>query len=427
MITENIQEQIIELSISKNYVSNWHLWEAMREIFQNAIDADKQGHKMSFNYLKDTETLVISNDEAYLPLNSLVLGNSSKTDDDESIGKYGEGYKLALVVLLRLGYKVHITVGKDQWVPYFDKSKTLDTEVLMVKVLKGVNKVSTNGTSFVVSGLTNENMRELSFRCLPLYNHMNYSIGDVLHSEYGEILRNERFKGRFYVEGLYIQYDESFTMGYSFKNQYVDLDRDRRAINYYDLLELTTNSLISQTEDVKIVETSISHKAKDIHNLNEFYKEVSTEFAEEYAKHFIKKHNIDEDTFVGTEKEVVVSGSTKTYVTDEIQAKIVNKGLGKKDEYQNVKNLAKQKDNKDIAWKYYHDSSLYKLHQWLKDNCIRLSVKQINKFLKITSNVRPTSYGLISDDVEDMLYAHLKSIKPKYKRYKEQEEKNESI
>lgn len=412
-----MKEKLIELSISKNYVSNWHLWEAMREILQNAIDADNQGHKMYIDYSRETETLLVFNEETYLPIETLVLGNTTKGDDDMSIGKYGEGYKLAIVVLLRLGYQVHISVGSDMWVPLFNKSKIYNTEVLCFRILKGVNKLNTNGTTFVIKGITDESMMELSYRCLPLYEKYWYKHLDVIHSEYGDILKDERFKGKFYVEGLYIQNDETFKYGYSFKNKYVDLDRDRRAINYYDLLELTTNTLISQTDDIEIVETSLQQKTKDASNLKSFYKEVSQEFATEYAKHFIEKHDIDEDTFVGTEKETKVSGSVKTYVTDEVQAKIVNKGLGKQEEYNKVKDLATQKDNKDLAWKYYKDHPVYKLHQWIKANCNRLSMKELNKIIKISNGFRPQDYTLIEQDVNDMLMSHVFNINPKFKKY----------
>lgn len=425
MNTETIQERTIELSIAKNYVCDWGLWEALREIFQNAIDSDKKGHKLDINYSEDTQSLIIFNENVFLPLNSLVLGNSTKQDDENQIGKYGEGYKLALVVLLRLGYTVHIGVGNDMWVPFFSQSETYETEVLMIKVLKNANKLFTGGTSFVINGILDTTLNNISFKCLPLYKKLHYSIGRTISSSYGDILLEDKFKGKFYVEGLFIQDDTSFTYGYSFKNEHVNLDRDRRAINYYDLLELTTNTLLSQTEDLTIVETSIAYKKKDTQNLDEFFTGVSQEFAAGYANHFLDKHDIDEETFIGTEKEVALSGSTKTFVTDKIQAKIVNQGLNKKEEYERVKELSKQKDNKDVAWQYYHDHHLYKLHQWLKANCNRLSIKQINKFIQITKDIKPYNYNIIQSDVEDMLYLHLKSIKPKYKQYKERTDNNE--
>ena len=39
-----------ELPISPNYVGNWGIKEAIREILQNAIDSDKCGHPKQILY-----------------------------------------------------------------------------------------------------------------------------------------------------------------------------------------------------------------------------------------------------------------------------------------------------------------------------------------------------------------------------------------
>lgn len=409
--------QIIELSISKNYVCTWGFWEAMREIFQNALDSDADGNDMNIHLTSDQETISIYNDGVFLPINSLVLGNSDK--GDTHIGKFGEGYKLALVVLLRMGYKVSIHVGDQKWIPYFGYSETLQTEVLKINIMEG-NDLNPDGTTFLISGLTYSNIEELKVKCLPFRKEFSNGYDRKIESEYGTILMSDKLKGKFYVEGLFIQDDTSFTYGYSFKKDFVDLDRDRRAINYYDLLELTANSLLSQTEDVTIVETCITHKAKDIKELTDFYDaEISQDFAVGYAKHFFDKHDLDEDTFVGTEKETMVSGSTKTFVTDKIQAKIVNQGLNKLDEYKETQRLAEQKNNRDLAFDYYERSVLCKLHQWLTGNAKRLSNKQINNFLDIIEEIKPSNYNLIEKDVKDNVNTALVAFTDR--RYKERD------
>lgn len=88
----------IELSLSPKYVSGWGVEEAVREILQNAIDQKADGAEVSVSY--DRETLSILTDGARLKTSTLLLGESGK-DDERYIGKYGEGYKLALLVLTR--------------------------------------------------------------------------------------------------------------------------------------------------------------------------------------------------------------------------------------------------------------------------------------------------------------------------------------
>ena len=57
-----------ELPISPNYVSNWGIKEAIREILQNAIDSDNCGHPKQILYSADGEVLTIINKGARLPL-----------------------------------------------------------------------------------------------------------------------------------------------------------------------------------------------------------------------------------------------------------------------------------------------------------------------------------------------------------------------
>ena len=109
-----------ELSISMDYVSNWTYIEAIREIFQNALDEQtvNKDNKMFVEYDKDSCVLRICNKKGCLDKNSLLLGVSSKRDDSSTIGQHGEGYKIATVVLLRNGHNIKIyNYGKKEvWV-----------------------------------------------------------------------------------------------------------------------------------------------------------------------------------------------------------------------------------------------------------------------------------------------------------------------
>ena len=63
-----------------------------------------------------------------------MLGCSSKGSIDGMIGKFGEGYKLALIVLLRKGFKVDIINADEEWKPRFANSEKFDTQVLTIDV-----------------------------------------------------------------------------------------------------------------------------------------------------------------------------------------------------------------------------------------------------------------------------------------------------
>lgn len=394
-----VKNKVIELSLSRNYVCNWGLWEAVREILQNGQDSEKDNHPLHIDYREADECLVISNDDVTLDMSSLVLGNGTKQDNIEAIGKYGEGYKLALLVLLRLDKHVEIHTGNEVWVPKFVNSKTFDTEVLAIerRIIEGTP--DKERITFVIDNITISEFRKLRLYGIRIAKETGWYTGKTVESEYGQILLSDEYRGRFYVEGLYIQTDKNFKYGYSFKNEVVDLDRDRKAINYYDLCELTTKSILTQTEDFSIVETSLSSKTHDSKDLQYFYNQASSDFKEGFAEHYIEKHNLTKDTFVGTEKEVALSDAEEKVVVDEVTARWVNDGLGKGEEYSEIRSMARDKDNKEAAYKIYNKSAKKELYDWLLDNQKRLSKKQMTRLVAIIEKIEVSGTSVIREEV----------------------------
>lgn len=394
-------------TLTRDYVSSWGVWEAIREVLQNAIDND---NGYTIDLLQDT--LLITNPHTKLSINTLLLGFGTKSDDSSKVGGFGEGSLLSMLVLIRMGLKVQVINQDEIWTPEFIYSEEFGQEVLSVTVEHTSN--SSTDFTYKISGLSLQQLDELKTKSLQVNNFIGTKIRKTINTEYGDLILDERYKGMFYVEGLFIQEDDSFNFGYSFKSDYVSLDRDRKAINYYELIRLTSDVLLSQTEDLSIVETSINNKYTDIKELIEYGRSVPDEFAVNYADYFIDKHNIDEETFVGTKKETLVSKQPKTFVTDPIQAKIVNVGLNKYEEYKKIKNDVLAKDNIDNAYSYYYNSTLYKLHIWLVNNCSKLSSKQIHEFIRLTDDYSPSSYRLIKKDVIDNLELSIKGNKRSY-------------
>ena len=50
-----------ELPLSPNYVCNWGIREAIRELLQNAIDGENCGHPKEIEYNESERTLYIRN------------------------------------------------------------------------------------------------------------------------------------------------------------------------------------------------------------------------------------------------------------------------------------------------------------------------------------------------------------------------------
>lgn len=94
----------IELSITTTYCPDWSSWEGIRELIQNARDAEVQhGATMSVVHRPDTRTLVITNEGVTLSREALLFGNTSKVGRSDMIGHFGEGMKVGILALLRVG------------------------------------------------------------------------------------------------------------------------------------------------------------------------------------------------------------------------------------------------------------------------------------------------------------------------------------
>jgi len=94
----------IAYPISLAYRKSWGTWEALREFYQNALDeAD------GFEIDKTAKGLVISDTGQGLKFRHLILGVSDKGENAR--GSYGEGLKIAILVLLRENYTVRVRAG----------------------------------------------------------------------------------------------------------------------------------------------------------------------------------------------------------------------------------------------------------------------------------------------------------------------------
>lgn len=96
----------IKYPISANYMAHWSMREAIRELLQNAIDSGA--------YVLECldDVLVITNElTTPVSLDNLTLLGETTKHDGNTIGKFGEGFKLALLVLARAGVSHLVQIG----------------------------------------------------------------------------------------------------------------------------------------------------------------------------------------------------------------------------------------------------------------------------------------------------------------------------
>ena len=385
-----------EITISPNYVSNWGINEAIREILQNAIDADKNGYKKSIYYSGDT--LYINNEGISLSAKDLILGCSSKSDQDGMIGKYGEGFKLALVVLLRKGMNVYVDNNDKLWSPSFKVSEQFGTQVLNIEESDDGRG---EGLTFVISPVDQQLYNSL----LNYFPCIDESFGNVVNCDNGQILLDKQFKGKMYVEGLYIQTDDNFQYGYNFNSDVVELDRDRKAINYYELRALTAQSIVTAEECNKEIFDAITKSCVDVRDIEEVIDEASESFLEEYREQFYEENELEENTLVATESVMkqleqmdidvpVVKGT-------EIQSYLIAKANDKLGIIEEAKEAIKNKDEKEEAFDDFKNSKYARLMNWFYTNKHYLPKKAQVPFLDIMKFMTPYGFYKISDSIPE--------------------------
>ena len=385
-----------ELPISPNYVSNWGVKEAIREILQNAIDAEKCGYEKQISYNEELHNLYITTKGTTLPISSLVLGCSSKTNEDNMIGKFGEGYKLALVVLLRNGHQISIANGEDYWDISFEYSDTYKTEVLCVGTL---NKCLVQEVPSIVFCITNID-QDLYNEFLQYFPCINEDYGETVESAYGSILLDKRFKGKMYVEGLYIQSDNNFDYGYNFNADVVDLDRDRKAINYYELRRLTAASVVSAETCSPELFKAISDSCVDIKDITDVLDDASEEFLQEYRDMLYASKGLEENTLVATESVMrqlqQMDIDTPVIKGTEIESYLIAKANDKLGLIFEAEEVVNSKSNEEEAWSEIPQTTFFALRCWLEEYQGCLPEDAIDSLESIIRRCRPSSFSYVS-------------------------------
>ncbi len=299
----------LQLTIAPDYVTKWGLQEALRELMQNTIDRQNESAKspVLMTYDEEARILTLGNENSILEPKSLLLGASPKAGDKNQIGQYGEGYKLAMVVLLREKKYITIDNGPDQWFPRFINSRKFGSKLLEVTVSDGVNE---NGTSltFRVSNITPDEFDEFKNRCL----HFHENIQSI-KTHLGRILTGEDYRGKLYVEGLFVcdaEKDHNLFYGYDIISSRLPLDRDRNAVGGFNLKWATSEMFaFLPREHYKMVYELIDKQAGDVEYFNDhtpkdtdMYREVANKryesFVDEHGPRAVICKNKSEAEFI---------------------------------------------------------------------------------------------------------------------------------
>jgi len=275
---------VINLHVSTNYVKPWGKWHAIREFFQNLYDAclhivhnnpahlfvDERDTENLFvfadksnpndiasigmvYYQADTQTLIISNElrgDMKMSTRCLLLGGSdsdkhNKTADSPIAGEFGEGFKLAVLALLRLGCSVNIVVGKDKWKFFLREDPVFENETcLWVEILKNVE--ASTKVQVTIEGISQGEFAMARRRLLLITDRDPHRI--LPSTAKGVILFDEEYKSHIYVRGIYVSEKPcGWPQCFGYDALELKLDRDRMAFQEPDVFIAHTSQIVGET------------------------------------------------------------------------------------------------------------------------------------------------------------------------------------
>ena len=287
----------IDFPLATTYVDNWGTTEAIRELFQNALDSEGE-----MDWLIEPNTFTLISKNTVIPRKSLLMGYSNKPDN--SIGRFGEGYKLACLVLLRQNKTVSIETGKEIWEARIKKSRKFGENILSFRIHKAKKSKHLRVS---VTGITKDEWGTILKSNLHLTESSKYGI-------------SKSMPGDIFVNGLFVCHEEELKFGYNFKPNEITLDRDRRMIRNFDLLWATSQLWIKEIDNkpeefVELLKSGYS----DVRYVNSFYARhdiVKEAFIKEHGEKAIPISNQAEAEYFKGYKTVIVNETHKGLLTD---------------------------------------------------------------------------------------------------------------
>lgn len=222
----------IPLTIDPNYCADWGFWEGVRELIQNAKDAEEsEGMPMSVEHLPRSNRLIINSEGVQLDhATLLLLGATSKTGGDQR-GKFGEGFVLGTLALVRAGHSITIYNGEEVWRPVVEQAEDGPFQGQKLLVFQTRKLGSPRNTfSIEVENVSKEVWEETRklflFMTPPKHDEMVKLRDDM-------VLLAEDRKGSVFSRGIFVKKFDDLECGYDIRQ--LPLDRDRRSVDEWDL------------------------------------------------------------------------------------------------------------------------------------------------------------------------------------------------
>jgi hypothetical protein len=216
----------IQLTIATEYVKGWNAWEGIREIVQNALDANDDGYAMTVTH--SGNTLRVMSADARLKADVWLMGTSGKSAGGYR-GHFGEGLKLGVLALVRAGHDVKIVNRDESWTPKLEESEVFGGRNVLTIHTRQREK-DCGGFLVEISGVDKEAWAMIRPRFLAL---VPQAPGDVIDTYDAKVLTAPDMRGKVFVKGIFVQHQAELSAGYDFKT--LETDRDRKMVDSFDL------------------------------------------------------------------------------------------------------------------------------------------------------------------------------------------------
>lgn len=215
MLTEQTLERLDFTMSVENYINHWGAWEAWRELESNARDTGAP-----YTIIKDGNDLVFQDEGEGLQVEDLILGMSSSRNDDNKIGQFGEGMKLALLIYTRMGKKVEIHSPHLYAETAIKMIKNIPTFSLLYREQHNGLMI---GTKIIVRDYDGEMFGERFIQ--PDDERFLVQVGSRTILESNDL----------FVKGVFCQKLEGFEFGYDLPK--VEMNRDRNVAKWESLMQ----------------------------------------------------------------------------------------------------------------------------------------------------------------------------------------------
>ncbi len=258
-----------ELTLTPNYVSDWTFNDAIRELIQNGTDQevlDNENH-FSIEYDRERQVLQLKNRKSALKINTLLLGRSSKAGNEDTVGQFGEGYKIAALVLNRIGktFTVLNNEKNEVWESRFKNSEKWLEKILAFYISK--KETEDTGLCIEVGNVSWSEYSNLSDVWIGMCD-FDY---EKVETQYGEILTDEEFAGQVFVNGLFVDCNSDLQYGYNFKPKYINLERDRKTCDTWNVEDITSKmiaeGMVNGGIPIEIVRQMVESNKDDVYHL----------------------------------------------------------------------------------------------------------------------------------------------------------------